>query len=324
MGDWVTENEIALAKEVAIEKIASAMGYTPIRKGNYISLREMDSLMINTAKNQWIRYSDQSHGSSVDFIMQFGNFTFQEAVVLCLNYENIPREIQNQEVNYQNEINKKIERRKALEVQGKKEMVLPEKAENYRRLYAYLIKTRKLSKGTVDYFVKNHYCYEEKNYHNIVFLGKDSKGIIKHAAKRGTNDFGGIKGTGFKGDVEGNDKNYGFNLVQDSESEQVVVFEAAIDLMSHYEIEKSKDNLLSLAMLSDKPLQTFLYEHPKVKKIIFALDHDFRGAKAKEDLMQKYKKMGYDVAEYSFPGECKDVNDYLKQIKKKLKKKWER
>ncbi len=34
----LTSEQIAMAKEVPIEKIASAMGYTFVRKGNYFSL----------------------------------------------------------------------------------------------------------------------------------------------------------------------------------------------------------------------------------------------------------------------------------------------
>ena len=51
------------------------------------------------------------------------------------------------------------------------------------------------------------------------------------------------QGKPFKCDVEGNDKNYGFNVVNVNSTE-LVVFEAAIDLMSYVDIfadHESKD-----------------------------------------------------------------------------------
>ena len=51
-------------------------------------------------------------------------------------------------------------------------------------------------------------------------------------------------GKGFKCDVAGNNKRYGFNVVRDKSS-RVVVFEAAIDLMSHMTIyPMQKDNMV--------------------------------------------------------------------------------
>ena len=43
------------------------------------------------------------------------------------------------------------------------------------------------------------------------------------------------EGKAFKCDVAGNDKNYGFNIWY-GQSDEVMVFEAAIDLMSYVEI----------------------------------------------------------------------------------------
>lgn len=85
----LTSEQIAMAKEIPVEKIASAMGYTLVRKGNYFSLKEMDSLMIHTKKNRWWRYSNNQHGNSVDFIMQFRNYNFIGAVIRCLEIEYI-------------------------------------------------------------------------------------------------------------------------------------------------------------------------------------------------------------------------------------------
>lgn len=54
----------------------------------------------------------------------------------------------------------------------------------------------------------------------------------RFASMRGVSDH---EGKGFKCDVAGNDKNYGFNIWY-GQSDEVMVFETAIDLMSYVEI----------------------------------------------------------------------------------------
>ena len=65
------------------------------------------------------------------------------------------------------------------------------------------------------------------------------------------------QGKPFKCDVTGNDKNYGFNVVNENSTE-LVVFEAAIDLMSYVDIFADyESNKLALGMLADAHLRLF-------------------------------------------------------------------
>ena len=66
--------------------------------------------------------------------------------------------------------------------------MLPEANDNYRRLYAYLFKTRCFSKAVVDWFVKKKLNYETRRYHNVVFIGRDAFGTARFASMRGTVD----------------------------------------------------------------------------------------------------------------------------------------
>ena len=118
------------------------------------------------------------------------------------------------------------------------------------------------------------------------------------------------EGKSFKCDVAGNDKHYGFNVVTDSS--EVVVFEAAIDLMSYVDIYNDYEaNKLALGMVSDAPLETFLKEHPNITDITFCLDNDKAGRDATESLMQKYRDRGYEVRDNPAPEEYKDFNEWL-------------
>ena len=300
-----TQEQIDQAKQVPVERIAKSVGYTVVKKGRYFSLEEMDSLMINTRKNLWWRYSNGTHGNSIDFLIEFANYSFQQAVKECLEVANINISFQQDEIkNY----------RKDYDNTSSREMKLPKRSDRFQRLYAYLMKKRKLSSDTIQFFIRKQLLYEEEKYHNIVFLGRDKKGKIQYAGVHGTLELNGKKA--FRGDVEGNNKSYGVNL-RNEKSTKLVVLEAVIDLMSYFEIqnkmkESCEENLLALGMLADLPLETFLKENPQIKEIIFALDHDEKGQEATEKLIKKYQQRGFEVCKYQYPEQYKDINDYLK------------
>ena len=193
----------------------------------------------------------------------------------------------------------------------KEPFVLPSKSETSRRLYGYLIKQRKLSKQMIDFWVKKGILYESGTYHNLVFVGKDTEGIPRFASQRGTLD---KYGKPFKGDVTGNDKTYGVNLV-DQNSDTLYVYEAAIDAMSDMELrEDYQNNILVLGMLSDGPLEKFLKDYPHIRKIQFCLDNDLPGRQAAKKLARKYTLMEYEVF-VRLPPMGKDYNAFL-QYKK--------
>ena len=122
----------------------------------------------------------------------------------------------------------------------------------------------------------------------------------------------------FKCDVTGNDKNYGFNVVNENSTE-LVVFEAAIDLMSYVDIFADyESNKLALGMLADAPLETFLREHPQITSIRFCLDRDEPGRKAAAELMRKYYELGYEVEDCPPPAGYKDYNEWLVAAKLNL------
>lgn len=290
--------------------VASALGYTVRRVGRYHTLKEMDSIRIYN-KSHWFRWSRQydrgeNGGSQIDFLRVFGGMEVKDAVFWLLDF-----------MGYSREGNKNMQPLKyqapAEIIEKEKEFALPHKALDNRYLYQYLQNERGISKRVIDFFVTRKLIYESRPYHNIVFLGNDKDGVTRFASMRGVFD---KNGKGFKCDVEGNDKRYGFNL-RNTESTDLVVFEAAIDLMSYVEMKReSTSNLLALGMVADMPLQTFLEENPQIESIRFALDNDGPGRKASEELMEKYFGLGYEVEDISPPKEFKDYNHWLIQSKK--------
>lgn len=280
--------------------LASWCGYTPVKKGHTYSLQEHDSVRIFNHQT-FMQYSSSIGGDAIVFLQHFMNCSWQEAVEKLSEFAGINTDMRRNHIYNVHEVKKE-----------RAPFVLPEAAENYRRLYAYLLKTRKIDKSVVDYCVKNHLIYESAEHHNIVFLSRDKDGIVHHAFMRGTND-----AYPYKGDVEGNDKRYGFNIPVSGK--KLRVFEAAIDALSEWSITKdSSVSRLALGMLSDAPLETFLKEHPDVKEIDLCLDGDEPGREAAKRISEKYIEKGYKVAikHPVFPEgkEGKDFNDLCRML----------
>lgn len=294
-----TNEDVMRAKDVNLVDLAESMGYTPVRIGHFFTLKEHDSVRIHNQLT-YHRFSTGTGGDAISFVKEFGNMGFQDAVKLILDFKG---EHPQQSINFKKE-----------EIAVPKQMILPEKADQYKRLFAYLIKTRKLSPDLVQWAVKNHLMYESKDHHNIVFLSRDKDGIVRHAFQRGTNDQ-----VTFKGDVPGNDKRYGFNII--GKNDTLYVYESAIDCLSDLDMSRNfQPHRLALGGLSDGPLETFLQEHPSITDISFRLDNDTHGREAAEELSMKYTSLGYNtrIDPPIFPAGIhgKDYNELLQIVRK--------
>ena len=302
--NYFTEEELLIAKTADLVDVAASLGYTTKRIGKYYTLKEMDSIRIYN-RSHWFRWSrqyDKGHngGSQIDFLKEFAGLDVKEAVFWLLDFVGYRRLDVKSGIPLEHQVSEK----KAERVQFQ----LPQANFNNNLLYSYLCNERGISRQVVDFFVNKELIYESRHYHNVVFKGNDKDGVTRFASMRGVFD---SQGKPFKCDVAGNDKRYGFNVVRDSSS-QLVVFEAAIDLMSYMDIlSDNESNLLALGMLSDAPLETFLKEHPKIGFIRFCFDGDIPGRDATDSLMRKYFGMGYDVEDYPPPDGYKDINEWL-------------
>lgn len=307
--------ELAIAKSVDLVAVASRMGYTPKRIGKYYTLKEMDSIRIYN-RSHWFRWSmkgikGEDGGSQIDFLRVFGGMTVKDAVFWLLDFAGYvkPDETKSQYNVYKEkpELKHQIQQARSQKVE-KKEFVLPEPAGDNSNLYQYLSSVRGLSDKVINYFLIKQLIYESRERHNVILKGNDKSGNTKFASMRGIQDY---KGKPFKCDVAGNDKNYGFNVYND-DSTEVVVFEAAIDLMSYVDIfDDYETNKIALGMLGDAPLLTFLREHPQITTIRFCLDNDNPGRFAAIELMEKYKQIGYEVINSPAPIQYKDYNEWL-------------
>ena len=130
-----SQDERDEALTVSLCAVASSLGYNPVRSGGHYSLKEMDSVIIYNDKtwNRWSGKGNITGGTQIDFLMAFGGIdTPQQAIKWLLDFKGSPAEL-----NYvsHNPIipDENLEHR---------DMVLPPKNDNFKRLFAYLIQTR--------------------------------------------------------------------------------------------------------------------------------------------------------------------------------------
>lgn len=203
-----------------------------------------------------------------------------------------------------------------------KELILPQKESNCNRAKSYLMR-RGIDENIIQECIENDLIYEEKNKHNIVFVGIDKSKKPQYAFFRGTND------TRFMGEAKGSNKKYAFSLEAKIPNKRVHLFESAIDLLSYAtllkmkNIDYHKENLISLAGVYQQgkeiknskipvALQRFLNENPEVFEIYAHFDNDAVGRNASE-ILQKILPKKYKI--YDRPAPVgKDCNDCLRYI----------
>ena len=291
-----TEAELETARETDLPDLLTSLGYQVKRVGSYYTTKEMDSLRIKNRRT-WFRYSENRGGDAISFLERFEGKSFPEAVEYLLNYHGGARFL-----------------RAPPPIPEKKTVpfTLPPPNSDNRRVTAYLQK-RCIAPQVIRDFISAGLLYEDEQYHNCVFVGRNGAGKPVFAAKRGTYD---LNGAAFRGGVPGSDKEVAFRLPCDSRQLRVFVFEAPIDLMSYCTLHRSvKSNAVALCCLYDGPLDTYLRENPHLRRIDLCLDADGPGREAVERMKDKYTQKGYSVTVHT-PARGKDWNEYLQHQQK--------
>ncbi len=252
-----TEEQITRANQTDLVSFLNAQGEQLVKSGREYRWKKHDSVTVSA--NRWYRHSQGRGGYPVDFVMEFYNATFPEAVKMLTGEEG--------------------EGRNSTCPAPSPDFRLPEKEENNDRIIRYLTENRGIEKNMVEEWIGSGDIYEEKKHHNVVFVGRDADGIPRYAHCRGTGE------TKYRGDVAESDKSYGF--CHRGTDNQLFVFEAAIDLLSFIQLfpkDWKKRSYLSLGGISSAALMAFLSERPQITSVFLCLDNDHAGNEASEKL----------------------------------------
>lgn len=266
MGTYVhfTDEQKYRANNIDLADFLSRQGEKLIASGREKRLASDHSITVRG--NEWYDHAVEKGGYAIDFVRQFYNLSFPEAVTMLLGGEQVQT--------YQ-------------PAGQKKPFALPTAHTNMRRVYAYLVKSRLIDREVVSFFAKQKLLYEScersadgaRDYHNAVFVGLDENGVPRHAHKRGLYNMR----TSFKGNVDGSSPGYSFHHI--GTSNRLYVFEAPIDMLSLitlYPKDWQKYSYVSLCGVSEHAMLKMLELHPDLDHVVLCLDHDPAGIEASE------------------------------------------
>lgn len=278
------------------------MGYVPPKVVEEIKKMDLITYLKNYEPNELVRdstnqYSMKSHHSlkmsngfwnyfhggiggknALDYVEKILGYKFPESVEYILKKMNGRLPIYVPQIEKKQNIS----------------LILPPKNSNENIVKQYL-KTRGIDQEILQKCIEKHLIYEEKNYHNVVFVGYDENGNAKYAGCRATNN------SKFKNDATGSSKSYSFRLESKEKTDTIYIFEGAIDLLSFASFFKlygqnwEDKTMISLAGVyqpakiieqSKVPItiQKYLDKHPEVTKIVLCLDNDEAGRNATKAL----------------------------------------
>lgn len=297
---WIKEN-------ISIVDYAAKIGYTPIKKGKYYSLKEHDSIMIDTSKNVYWQNSIPGcancigeQGTVIDFAIKFNNMSLYEVIK---EFESdFPREYIS------------TSKKHAITVKNEK-LMLPEKDTNMQKIFAYLIKTRCIAQKVVQDMVDRKMLYQDI-HGNCVFVGYDidEKNKPIFGCLRGTNTY-----KKFIGDVSGCDYDKCFYI--NNSKEILIITESVIDAMSIMTLMGAKYknyNYLALGGVGKwEAVKTYL-DTGEIKKVIIATDNDDGGIAAAQQMCLYFREMHpYIVRQWKLPDKTygKDWNKVLQVLR---------
>lgn len=236
--------------------------------------------------NKWYHQYEQRGGFAIDFVKEFWQVPYVDAVSMLLGINSIalPTAVQ-----------------KPL-----KPFALPQANSDMRRAFAYLMQRRYITREVISFFAHQKMLYEDTR-HNIVFVGHDEKGTPQHAHKKSTsvND-------SYRGNVIGSRAEYSFHYIGTSET--IYVFEAPIDMLSFVTLHQDgweQHSYVALCSVAEKALIFQLEQNQRLQKIFLCLDHDKPGIEASYRIVDQLRQGGYsDIS--VLQSVCKDWNEDLK------------
>ncbi|MBD5113179.1 MAG: DUF3991 domain-containing protein, partial [Ruminococcaceae bacterium] len=248
-----------------------------------------DSVTISGGK--WFDHRNQRGGYAIKFLQEFLGFSFQESVLELLD----------------GHCNAEVVRPAPKPVA--KPFELPEPNSDMRRVFAYLTKQRFIAPQIISHFAHEHKIYEDKKYHNVVFVGTDENGIPKQASVRSTLSFGKT----FRITVANSDTKYSFSHF--GNDEKLFVFEAPIDMLSFitlYQKDWQQHSYIAMNGVYENAVLKALESHSELRQICLCTDNDEGGIEAAERLRDILAERGYTEI-YRLAPQQKDWNEMLKQ-----------
>ena len=285
-----SDEQIQRVNNIDLVDMLRRQGETLKKIGKVYRWMRYDSTVIYGQK--WFRHSRQVGGGPIQFMKEFYNMDFVEAVKYLLGGEDGAEFARTEATDY-----------------IKPEFKAPKFSDNMHRTFAYLTKTRKIDADVVQFFVKEKKIFETAEHHNIAFVGYDERGEMKQAHLRSTQS-----NKRFFMDADGSDKQYYFRY--EGKGQDVFVFEAPIDMLSYITMNKDnwqEHNYVCLGGVALYSLENILKNNPNINTVHICVDNDKRGHETAEKIEMLSDKKGIEC-DRLLP-KYKDWNEDLQMIR---------
>lgn len=233
----ITKEQIESARGANLAEYFKTHGYECELRRDELHVKGYGGFFVNVNTNQWTCFSENKGGTNaVNCLTEMLGMDFKTAV----------RELAGGSISY-------TPRRENNSFSAvKKQLVLPEKADNMKKVFAYLCQTRKINSEIVSQLAHDKLLYQDTRG-NAVFVHRDENGKIVGAEIQGTNSE--IR---YKGVAQGTSESV--FAVKIGEPKKAYVFESAIDLLSFKQLanpEKIQNSVLvSMAGLKPNTLKS--------------------------------------------------------------------
>ena len=288
-----TEEEKELANASSIVDYLTTHGESVKRAGREY-VWDSPSGKVSIHGSEWYSQYEQVGGGAINFVRKYFGLSYPDAVQTLLGSNSsiaVVREHKEQ----------KREERKPFE--------LPKKNADMRRVYGYLMRERLIDREVINRFVRDGLIYEDAEYHNAVFVGKDTNGVPVHAQKRAT-----ASNSSFKGNLTGSTAEYSFHF--NGTSEYLFVFEAPIDMLAYISMhQQGWDNhsYVALCSTADRAALQMLKDNPSLKTVYLCLDNDSAGLLGCKRIAESIHGLG-DYTIWRVPPNFKDWDEDLKAL----------
>lgn len=278
-----SDEQIERAKSInTLISYFQSHGYKCEREGKEIHVRGFGGLKISPDKHSYYWHTRSLGGhDAVKCMNDVFGMTFPQAVKELINENPLLEQKSDGSRINPDKYNHKNNELPVSAVKEKKEFKLPERAENYKRVYAYLINQRKISPELITALVKQNALYQDKNG-NAVFVHFNKDGQAIGAEIQGT-----LSEKRFKGVAEGTSESVFSFIKGDSVPDTVYVFESAIDMMSYVQLNNDKiksGEFVSMAGLKDSAIKKLA---ERGMKIVSCVDNDEAGQKFNKRIMEQ-------------------------------------
>lgn len=297
----ITDEQKERAAFVNLPQFLMAHGFDLKKVGKEYVWKDHDSLHIKDngpgERGAWFRFSEDKGGDNIGFLREYMGMSFVDAVE-ALTGEHIDRTYTPSHTYEQ--------KPKTLTA---RELSLAE-ADNARRVFAYLCKTRGLDYDMVSALVRGGSIAQEEKTGNVLFKYYDEQGKVIGAEKVGTST-----DHKFKGIATGSAAGHGFEVVRGT-GEKAFFFESAIDMLSYMQMhDKELTDCRLVSMMGVKPnivLDTMLRNNISPDHVFLCSDNDTAGNEFAQRLQEQYPDMKRVIT----PDTYKDWNDMLRGIPK--------